>query len=147
MQGQEPPGLQDEEAARLLVACSGKMAMLAAMLPRLLSDGHRVLIFSQLKGVLTLLEVNMLGKQQTLALMPAPICPAGSRMLVTLAGLHVVLLLSLDPVGCFTSGAVIRCRICSSTSRIVMPCQSAFKSAFVESCITEVHHHHSFQTE
>lgn len=59
-QGQEPPGLQDEEAARLLVACSGKMAMLAAMLPRLLSDGHRVLIFSQLKGVLTLLEVRLL---------------------------------------------------------------------------------------
>ena len=55
-QGQEPPGLPDDEAARLLVACSGKMAMLAAMLPRLLAGGHRVLIFSQLTGVLTLLE-------------------------------------------------------------------------------------------
>lgn len=55
-EGQEPPGLPDDEAARLLVACSGKMAMLAAMLPRLLAGGHRVLIFSQLKGVLTLLE-------------------------------------------------------------------------------------------
>lgn len=55
-QGQEPPGLPDNEAVRLLVACSGKMAMLAAMLPRLLAGGHRVLIFAQLKGVLTLLE-------------------------------------------------------------------------------------------
>jgi SNF2 family DNA or RNA helicase len=57
LQGQEPPGLQEEEAALLLVACSGKMAMLAVMLPKLLANGHRVLIFSQLKGVLTLLEV------------------------------------------------------------------------------------------
>lgn len=32
------------------------MAMLAAMLPRLLAGGHRVLVFAQLKGVLTLLE-------------------------------------------------------------------------------------------
>ena len=55
-QGQEPAGLLEEEAARLLVASSGKMAMLAAMLPALLAGGHRILIFSQLKGVLTLLE-------------------------------------------------------------------------------------------
>ena len=76
-QGQEPPGLQDEEAARLLVACSGKMAMLAAMLPRLLADGHRVLIFSQLKGVLTLLEVGA-AAAHTLALANPPVCPAGT---------------------------------------------------------------------
>jgi hypothetical protein len=46
------------------------MAMLAAMLPRLLSDGHRVLIFSQLKGMLTLLEVRPLLQRTPLPLRP-----------------------------------------------------------------------------
>ena len=44
--------------------------MLAAMLPRLLSDGRRVLIFSQLKGVLTLLEVGGSGSANPLPLRP-----------------------------------------------------------------------------
>lgn len=36
-----------EEGWRLMVAASGKLTVLQQMLPRLLADGHRVLIFSQ----------------------------------------------------------------------------------------------------
>ena len=36
-----------EEAWRLMVAASGKLTLLQQLLPRLLSEGHRVLVFSQ----------------------------------------------------------------------------------------------------
>ncbi len=36
-----------EEGWRLMVAASGKLTVLQQMLPRLLADGHRVIIFSQ----------------------------------------------------------------------------------------------------
>ena len=36
-----------EEGWRLLVAASGKLTLLQQLLPRLLAEGHRVLIFSQ----------------------------------------------------------------------------------------------------
>lgn len=42
----EDPALA-EEGWRLMVAASGKLTVLQQMLPRLLADGHRVLIFSQ----------------------------------------------------------------------------------------------------
>jgi hypothetical protein len=44
------------EAHRLLVASSGKLSVLQQLLPPLLAAGHRVLIFSQSKEMLTLLE-------------------------------------------------------------------------------------------
>lgn len=44
---QEPDGLSEGEAQRLLVAASGKLSVLQQMLPRLLHGGHRVLIFTQ----------------------------------------------------------------------------------------------------
>ncbi|KAK9808854.1 hypothetical protein WJX72_005149 [[Myrmecia] bisecta] len=54
--GQEPKGLSEQEALRMLIAASGKLAMLQRMLPRLITEGHRILIFCQLKDTLTLLE-------------------------------------------------------------------------------------------
>ena len=44
-----------EEGWRLLVAASGKLTLLQQLLPRLLAEGHRVLIFSQY------VEVGWLG--------------------------------------------------------------------------------------
>ena len=43
--------ISDDEAAKLLVAASGKLTVLAQMLPRLIADNHRVLIFCQFKDV------------------------------------------------------------------------------------------------
>ncbi len=39
-----------------LIQCSGKMVLCSKLLPMLMKDGHRVLIFSQFKMVLDLLE-------------------------------------------------------------------------------------------
>jgi superfamily II DNA or RNA helicase len=46
-----PPG-----QVELLVSASGKMVLLAKLLPKLKADGHKVLIFSQFKMVLNLLQ-------------------------------------------------------------------------------------------
>ena len=48
---QQPPG-----PVELLVSASGKMVLLAKLLPKLKTDGHKVLIFSQFKMVLNLLQ-------------------------------------------------------------------------------------------
>lgn len=45
--------LTEKESADLLVAASGKLTVLAQMLPRLIANGHRVLIFCQFKDVRT----------------------------------------------------------------------------------------------
>jgi hypothetical protein len=41
-----------------MVACSGKLVLLDKLLPRLQRDGHRVLIFSQFRIMLDILEVS-----------------------------------------------------------------------------------------
>lgn len=45
----------EEELKRLTSAC-GKLELLSIMLPRLIETGHRVLIFSQFLGMMTILE-------------------------------------------------------------------------------------------
>lgn len=47
----EMQDLTEKESADLLVAASGKLTVLAQMLPRLIANGHRVLIFCQFKDV------------------------------------------------------------------------------------------------
>ena len=53
---QEPEGLDEEEAWRLMVAASGKMSVLQQLLPRLLAGGDRILLFSQSTEMLDILE-------------------------------------------------------------------------------------------
>jgi SNF2 family DNA or RNA helicase len=48
-----------ETLHKQLVACSGKMVLLDKLLPRLKSEGHKVLIFSQMVRVLDLVEDYM----------------------------------------------------------------------------------------
>jgi len=45
-----------EESLKMLVAASGKLVLVDKLLPKLQSGGHRVLIFSQMKMILDLLE-------------------------------------------------------------------------------------------
>jgi SNF2 family DNA or RNA helicase len=45
-----------EDRVDVMVSASGKMVLLDKLLPRLASEGHRVLIFSQFKGMLSLIE-------------------------------------------------------------------------------------------
>lgn len=52
----EPTDLPDEEGETAFIAASGKLQLLAKMLPKLKEKGHRVLIFSQFKLVLDILE-------------------------------------------------------------------------------------------
>ena len=52
----EPKSLSEAEGVRAFVEASGKLKMLASMLPKLKAAGHRVLIFSQFKLVLDILE-------------------------------------------------------------------------------------------
>jgi hypothetical protein len=44
-----------------MVACSGKLVLLDKLLPRLQAQGHRVLLFSQFKIMLDIIEVTLLG--------------------------------------------------------------------------------------
>eukprot|EP01105_Mastigella_eilhardi_P018386 TRINITY_DN424_c0_g1_i1.p1 TRINITY_DN424_c0_g1~~TRINITY_DN424_c0_g1_i1.p1 ORF type:complete len:1922 (-),score=565.44 TRINITY_DN424_c0_g1_i1:97-5862(-) len=46
----------NEEYHHILTRSSGKLVLLDKLLPKLYRDGHKILIFSQLKGVLDLLE-------------------------------------------------------------------------------------------
>ncbi|KAJ3396189.1 hypothetical protein HDU92_003861 [Lobulomyces angularis] len=48
--------LSDEEYKHLLIEASGKLQLLSKMLPKLKEQGHRVLIFTQFKIVLNILE-------------------------------------------------------------------------------------------
>ena len=50
------PPLPPPSASELLIAASGKMVLLGKLLPKLKADGHKVLIFSQFKLVLNLLQ-------------------------------------------------------------------------------------------
>ena len=50
------PPLPVPTSAELLIAASGKMVLLNKLLPKLKADGHKVLIFSQFKLVLDLLQ-------------------------------------------------------------------------------------------
>ena len=50
------PPLAPPSEADLLIAASGKMVLLGKLLPKLQSEGHKVLIFSQFKLVLDLLQ-------------------------------------------------------------------------------------------
>lgn len=52
----EPTWLEEEVWEKAFVEASGKLMLLAKMLPKLKEDGHRVLIFSQFKLVLDILE-------------------------------------------------------------------------------------------
>ena len=59
VESKEVPGLEatDYKAyINALVRASGKTVLIDKLLPKLKADGHKVLIFSQLKGVLNLLE-------------------------------------------------------------------------------------------
>jgi chromodomain-helicase-DNA-binding protein 7 len=63
------PGVEDsvtgggtltaEESLKTLVAASGKLVLIDKLLPKLRRDGHKVLIFSQMKMILDLLEYYM----------------------------------------------------------------------------------------
>ncbi|PSC71333.1 chromodomain-helicase-DNA-binding 3 isoform X1, partial [Micractinium conductrix] len=73
--GQEPEEYKDnpqlaEEAWRLMVAASGKLTLLQQLLPRLLSEGHRVLVFSQSVEMLDILEDFLHDFQDTSGLLP-----------------------------------------------------------------------------
>eukprot|EP00477_Mikrocytos_mackini_P001052 GAHX01001129.1.p1 GENE.GAHX01001129.1~~GAHX01001129.1.p1 ORF type:complete len:1479 (-),score=304.22 GAHX01001129.1:45-4436(-) len=46
----------NEEYINKLIETSGKMVLLAKLLPKLKKEGHRVLLFSQMKGVLDIIE-------------------------------------------------------------------------------------------
>jgi SNF2 family DNA or RNA helicase len=50
------PANRDKPEADLLVEASGKLVLLDKLLPRLREDGHRVLVFSQFKIMLDILE-------------------------------------------------------------------------------------------
>lgn len=52
----EPTDLDDEASKKAYIEASGKLQLLAKMLPKLKANGHRVLIFSQFKLVLDILE-------------------------------------------------------------------------------------------
>ena len=58
----EYEGKSEEERLRVLINCSGKLTLCDKLLPRLQAEGHRVLIFSQMKLVLNLLEQYMEAK-------------------------------------------------------------------------------------
>lgn len=45
-----------DERLRLLISSSGKLVLIDKLLPKLRASGHKVLIFSQMKMVLDLLE-------------------------------------------------------------------------------------------
>ena len=45
-----------KDKADVMISASGKMVLLDKLLPKLQAEGHRVLIFSQFKGLLSLLE-------------------------------------------------------------------------------------------
>jgi chromodomain-helicase-DNA-binding protein 7 len=49
-------------AVDALVACSGKLVFLDKLLPKLAAENHRVLIFSQFKIMLDLLEDFLTGR-------------------------------------------------------------------------------------
>jgi chromodomain-helicase-DNA-binding protein 7 len=51
-----PQNIVDEEYFRITIQASGKLVLLDKLLPKLKADGHRVLIFSQMKRVLDILE-------------------------------------------------------------------------------------------
>jgi SNF2 family DNA or RNA helicase len=51
-------GAHDPEYYHKMIEGSGKMVLLDKLLPKLHADGHRVLIFSQMKKVLDILEVS-----------------------------------------------------------------------------------------
>eukprot|EP00887_Chlorella_sp_A99_P000453 scaffold17.g453.t1 len=70
--GQEPEGLEEGEAWRLMVAASGKLSALAQMLPRLLAAGDRALIFTQSVEMLNLLEDFLHDFRDTSGLLAAP---------------------------------------------------------------------------
>jgi superfamily II DNA or RNA helicase len=50
------------ERLEVMIALSGKMVLLDKLLPKLKAEGHRVLIFSQFKSMLTLIEELLLGR-------------------------------------------------------------------------------------
>nr|PNR40505.1 hypothetical protein PHYPA_017907 [Physcomitrium patens] len=54
--GKEPEHGDADELFRLLITASGKLQVLAKLLPRLKEGGHRVLLFSQMKSMLDILE-------------------------------------------------------------------------------------------
>ena len=47
---------QGESSVDIMVKCSGKLVLLDKLLPKLRADGHRVLIFSQFRMMLEILE-------------------------------------------------------------------------------------------
>jgi SNF2 family DNA or RNA helicase len=62
------PGVEDketggattnEEFLKILIAASGKLVLVDKLLPKLKNTGHKVLIFSQMKMILDLLELYM----------------------------------------------------------------------------------------
>lgn len=59
----EPSDATDEEAHRNLVEASGKLVFLQKFLPKLKANGHRVLIFSQFKIFLDILERFLEGER------------------------------------------------------------------------------------
>ena len=54
--GVEPEAKKAEEGTSLLVEASGKLCVLAKLLPRLRADGHRCLLFCQMTQMLDVLE-------------------------------------------------------------------------------------------
>jgi len=58
-----PDDASDEEYFKRTVEASGKMVLLDKLLPKLKKEGHKVLIFTQMKGVLDILESYLSHKQ------------------------------------------------------------------------------------
>lgn len=56
LNGVEPEDLSGEEGRKAYIEASGKLQLLSKLLPRLKESGSRVLIFSQFKMVLDILE-------------------------------------------------------------------------------------------
>ncbi|KZS95781.1 hypothetical protein SISNIDRAFT_325955 [Sistotremastrum niveocremeum HHB9708] len=61
-QGLEPAGLSDAEAHKQLIDASAKLLLLKTMLPILKQRGHRVLLFSQFKIALDIIEDFITGE-------------------------------------------------------------------------------------
>ncbi|KAI8825795.1 SNF2 family N-terminal domain-containing protein, partial [Fimicolochytrium jonesii] len=61
LQDVEPEGLSTEETLKHMIAASGKLALLHKMLAKLNAQGHRILIFSQFKMNLDILDDYLIG--------------------------------------------------------------------------------------
>jgi chromodomain-helicase-DNA-binding protein 4 len=61
----EPTDLDEDAGRKAYIEASGKLQLLAKLLPKLKARGHRVLIFSQFKLVLDILEDFLIMEKHT----------------------------------------------------------------------------------